>query len=53
MNEMGSTLPPPQMLAHSDTNTATGRWTILATAILIALGAGLVLGFMLGSSIKP
>ena len=50
INGMGSTIPPPLMLAHSDTDTTSGRWTILTAAILIALGVGLVIGFTLGSS---
>ena len=48
MNEIGSTIPPPLMLAHSDVDTATGRWTILATAVLVALGVGLLIGIILG-----
>ena len=49
MNEMGSTIPPPLMLAHADVDSSVGRWTILATAILVALGAGLVIGYLFGS----
>jgi serine/threonine protein kinase len=48
MNEMGSTIPPPLMLAHADVGSSVGRWTILATAVLVALGVGLVIGFTLG-----
>jgi hypothetical protein len=48
MNEMGSTIPPPLMLAHADVDSSLGRWTILATAVLVALGVGLVIGFTLG-----
>ena len=49
-NEMGSTLPPPLMLANNDAENSTGRWATLATAVLVALGVGLVLGFILGNS---
>lgn len=51
-SEMGSTVPPPLMLANSDAENSTGRWATLATAVLVALGVGLVIGFMFGS-MKP
>ena len=49
MNEMGSTIPPPLMLAHEAPESSTGPWTTIATVILVALGVGLVIGYMLGS----
>ena len=49
MNEMGSTIPPPLMLAHEAPESSTGPWTTIATVILVALGIGLVIGYILGS----